>query len=67
LDHFISFFLGFFILDLGFHILGALVESISFDESFMAKVLHEDLRMISNLLMFTDPHMAFVMLALCYP
>jgi len=47
--------------------LGALVESISFDESFMAKVLHEDLGMTSNLLMFVDLHMTFVMIALCYP
>ncbi len=42
LDHFISLLLGFLILDLSFHILGALMGSRSFIELFVAKVFYED-------------------------
>jgi hypothetical protein len=43
LDHSISLLPNFFTLDSGFCILGALVESRSFFELFVPKVLHEDL------------------------
>ncbi len=45
---------GFFILNLDFRILGALVGSTSFVESFVAEALHEDFESIFNLRMFTD-------------
>jgi len=54
LDHSISLPSGFFIFNLSFHILGTLVGSKSFIELFVAKVLHEDLGMISNFLMLTN-------------
>ncbi len=57
----------FFYSQLGvFCILGTLVGSKSFVESFVAKVLHEDLGMISSLPMFTNTHLAFAMFSLCY-
>jgi hypothetical protein len=40
-----SFLLGFFTPKLGFRILGALVGSTLFVDSFVAKVLHEGLRL----------------------
>jgi hypothetical protein len=40
--------------------------STSFIESFVAKVFHEDLGMISNHLVLADPPVAFAMLLLCY-
>jgi hypothetical protein len=55
LDHFISLLLDFLIPNLGFHILGTSVGSTSFVELFVTKVLHEDLRTISNLPMLVDP------------
>ncbi len=55
LDHSISLPFGFFILDLGFHILGASVGSTSFGELFVARFFHEDFEMIFNLLMFINP------------
>jgi hypothetical protein len=66
LDHFIKLLIGFFIPDLSFHILGALVRSKSFIELFMAKVLHENLGMISSLPMLVDRWATFAMLLLCY-
>jgi hypothetical protein len=50
LDHFISFPLSFIIPNLAFCILGALVGSTPFVESFMV----EDFRTISNLPMLVD-------------
>jgi hypothetical protein len=55
LDHFISLLLGFFTLNLGFCILGALVGSKSFIESFMLEALHEDLGTRSSFLMLANP------------
>jgi hypothetical protein len=66
LDHSISLPSSFFILNLSFHILGTLVGSKSFIELFVAKVLHEDLGMISNLPMFTNFKTTFTILSLCY-
>jgi hypothetical protein len=43
LDHSISLPFGFLILNMGFCILGTLVRSRSFIESFVAKAFHEDL------------------------
>jgi hypothetical protein len=43
LDHYISLPLNFLILNLGFCILGALVGSTSFVESFVVEEVHEDL------------------------
>ncbi len=40
--------------------------STSFVESFVTKVLHEDLGMISNFLTLVDPQAIFVMFLLCY-
>jgi hypothetical protein len=40
--------------------------SALFVESFVAKVIHEDLGMISSFPMFADPQVAFVMSLLCY-
>jgi hypothetical protein len=40
--------------------------SISFIESFIVKVIYEDLGTIFNILMFANPQVAFVMLSLCY-
>ncbi len=66
LDHFISCPFGFFILNSGFHILGALVGSKSFVESFITKNFHEDLEMISSLLMVTNLQASFTMISFCY-
>jgi len=66
LDHFISLPFGFLILDLGFRILGALVGSTSFVESFVVKVFHEDLGIIFNLSMLADLQATFAMLSLRY-
>ncbi len=63
LDHSISLPFGFFTLDLGFHILGGLVGSTSFVESFVTKVFHEDLGMIFSLLMFANLQAIFAMLS----
>ncbi len=41
--------------------------STSFVESFVTKVLHEDLGTISSLPMFINLQMTFAMLSLCYP
>ncbi len=54
LDHFISLPLGFLIFDLGFCILGPLMGSSSFVESFVTKVFHENLGTISSLPMFAN-------------
>ncbi len=40
--------------------------SKSFVELFVAKVIHEDLRMIFSLLMLVDFQVTFAMLLLCY-
>jgi hypothetical protein len=64
--HFISFLLSFLTPDLKFCILGALMGNKSFVESFMPKVLHEDLVMIFCLLMLANPKVTFVMFSLCY-
>jgi hypothetical protein len=61
LDHFISLPLGFLIFNLGFCILGALMGSTSFVESFVVEALHEDLGTIYNLPMFTNPQEVFAM------
>jgi hypothetical protein len=46
INHFILVPFGFFTLDLGFRILGALMRFRSFIESFMVEAFHEDLRTI---------------------
>jgi len=51
---------------LGFHILGAPMGSTSFVESFVAKVLHENLKTIFSLFMLVDLQAVFGMLLLCY-
>jgi hypothetical protein len=66
LDHSISLPFGFFTLTLDFCILGALVGSTSFVESFVVEALHEDLKTISNILMFADFQATFAMFLLCY-
>jgi hypothetical protein len=66
LNHFISLLFGFLTLDLSFHILGALVGSISFIELFVIKVFHEDFRTIHNLPMLVFPHASFMIFLLCY-
>jgi hypothetical protein len=66
LDHFISLPLSFLTPDLGFHILGAPMGSISFVQLFVGKVLHENLGKIFNLLMFANPQAIFAMLSLRY-
>jgi hypothetical protein len=48
------------------YILGTLVGSRLFVESFVAKAFHEDFVMISSLLMLTNPHVVFAMLSLYY-
>ncbi len=58
-DHFISLPLGFLTLDSYFHILGALVGSTSFVESFVVEVLREDLGTISNFLMLVNLQATF--------
>jgi len=42
------------------------VGSKSFVESFVVKVLHEDLRIIFSFLMFANSRAIFAMLSLCY-
>jgi hypothetical protein len=64
LNHSISFPLGFLTLDLGFCILGALVESTSFVESFV-EAFREDLGTISSFLMLSDFQTTFAMFSLC--
>jgi hypothetical protein len=66
LDHSISFPFNFLIPDTNFHILGALVGSTSFIELFMAKARHKDFKTKSSFPMFTNLHVAFAMLLLCY-
>ncbi len=66
LDHFISLPASFLIPNLGFCILGALVGSASFIESFMVGAFHEDHGRIFSFLMFVDLPTIFVMLSLCY-
>ncbi len=66
LDHFISLPLGFLTLNSSFPILGALVGSTSFIESFVVKAFHEDLGMISSFLMLVNLLATFVMILLCY-
>ncbi len=51
---------------MGFYILSTPIGYRSFVESFVVKVLHEDLGTIVSLLMFVDPHVIFVMFSLCY-
>jgi hypothetical protein len=55
LDHSISLSHGFLTPNFGFRILGALLGSTSFVESFVAKEIHEDFETIFNLLMFIYP------------
>jgi hypothetical protein len=38
----------------------------SFIESFVVKVFHEDVGMVSNLPMLINPQVTFVMFSLCY-
>ncbi len=66
LDHFISLPHGFLIPDLGFRILGALVGSTSFVESFVVEVFHEDLWTIFSFPILADLQVTFMMLLLCY-
>jgi len=66
LDHSISLLFGFFTFNLGFCILGALMGSTSFVESFVVKDIHKYLRMIFNFLMLLNPHVIFVMFLSCY-
>jgi hypothetical protein len=66
LDRSISLPCGFLIFYSSFHILGALVGSISFVELCMVEVLHEDLGMIFSLPMLVDLQVAFMMLSLYY-
>jgi hypothetical protein len=40
--------------------------SRSFIDSFVAKVFHEDVGMVSNLPMFANPQATFGMFSLCY-
>jgi hypothetical protein len=49
-----------------FRILGALVISTSFVESFVVEVFHEDIGMMFSLLMVANPRVAFVMFLSCY-
>jgi hypothetical protein len=42
------------------------MKSTSFVQSFMVKVLHEDLGMISSFFILADPHAVFMMFSLCY-
>jgi hypothetical protein len=51
LDHSLSFLLNFFILNVGFYILGASVGSILFIDSFVVEDFHEDLATIFSLSM----------------
>jgi hypothetical protein len=55
LNHIISLPHGFLNPNSNFRILGTLVKSTSFVESFMVKALYEDLGMISSFPMFVDP------------
>jgi len=55
INHFILVPFDFFTLDLGFHILGALMGFRFIVELFMIEALHEDLRTISSLPMFANP------------
>ncbi len=55
LDHSISLPFNFLIPNSSFRILGALVGSPSFVESFVVEVLHEDFETIFKLPMLTDP------------
>jgi hypothetical protein len=66
LDHYISLHLGFFILDLGLCILGALVGFKSFIELFVVVAFHENLGTIFSFPMFANPQVAFAMFLLCY-
>jgi hypothetical protein len=66
LDHFISLPFGFFIPDLGFHILVALVGSTSFIESFMIDFFHEDLGTIFSFLILVNLEATFAMFLLHY-
>jgi hypothetical protein len=59
LDHSISLPPSFFILHLGFRILGALVESKSFKKLFVLKVLNENLEKIFNFILLADHKMTF--------
>jgi hypothetical protein len=49
-------------LNLGFRILGALMASRSFLESFVVKAFRKDLGRIFSLLMFANPQAVFVIL-----
>ncbi len=66
LDHYISLPPNFFTFNSSFHIWGTLMGSTSFVESFVAKVLHEDLMTMFSLPMFADPRATFVMFLLYY-
>jgi len=66
LNHSTSFPPNFLTSNLGFHILGTPMGSTSFVESFVTKVLHEDLRTIFSLSMLVDLEAVFGMLLLCY-
>jgi len=61
LNHFISFPLSFLYVNLGFCILGALVESTSFVEAF-----REDLGTRSSLFMLANLQTTFAIFSLCY-
>jgi hypothetical protein len=65
-DHSISLFHDFLTFNSGFRILGPLVGSTSFVETFVVEVLHEDLGIMFSFLMFANLHVAFVMFLLCY-
>jgi hypothetical protein len=66
LDHSISLPSNFLIFNFDFRILGRLVGSKSFVESFAIKALHENLGMIFCLPMLANLQAAFTMLSLCY-
>jgi len=66
LNHSISLLPNFFTPNLGFHILGALMGSTSFVESFEAEVFHENLTTIFSLFLLVDLQAVFGMLSLCY-
>jgi hypothetical protein len=62
----VSFPPGFLTFEFGFHILGALMGSFPFVESFVLEVLQEEFNIIVSLPMFADPQTAFAMLSFCY-
>ncbi len=66
LNQFISLPPCFFALEFGFRILGVLMGSLPFVESFVSKVHQEDFSLIVSLPMFVDLQVVFAMYLLCY-